>query len=767
VTGRNRRRPSSGALAHARVAAGVSAVLLFGTGCTAGAGPPVPPDGDGMTTEARTDLRLGLRAKAGTIAPSLPAAARPARKPAQAGRGLAGRALPTNQWWTSALTGPLSQPMWTHPIAVKADKSGLQASAAKPLASANSVVTAFGPAVTAGQGLTSLQVTGYGAFHVQLTAGLRGGGSLETTLAQGSPVLNLRFHDAKPELRVAGTAKPDAADPRILRVEAAGQTWDLVTVDRGSTWTVHGGVVTASGASGRVALAPVPDGVDQSAWRAALLRTAGDPVAETTASVSYDREHGTVTQILRVRRESGRPGLWALLPHQNAGLLAQGLTRLEGSYGDARGALSLVEADAIRVRVPMPGLLPGVPALALRPAAAAAVRGDLTADLAAPPGAGGSYFGLKELGRLAVVAEVANRVGARAEQQQALARLKPLLTDWLTYTGPGDGRYFGYDSTWGGLTAYPAEFGSSDYNDHHFQYGYLVYAAAVLAEADPAFGREHGAAVDLVVRDFAGAGTGLGGTAGLAPFRSFNAYSGHSAASGFAPFADGNNQESSSEAVHAWEAVTRWGLVRGEPDLVTFGATHYALEAAAARRYWLGEIGSRPAGYRHTPTGIVFDAKIDYATFFDAKPESVVGIQLLPLTFGSLYRNDPKAAARRAAELSTAAGGKPRIWGDLFAADLALADPAAARQRLTGSLPREPSTSRALVRYWTELLAAYGPPRADVSAGGPYGLAFGNGRATTLAAVNPTGKEITVTFSGSGREPVAVAVPPHGSTIRR
>ena len=73
--------------------------------------------------------------------------------------------------------------------------------------------------------------------------------------------------------------------------------------------------------------------------------------------------------------------------------------------------------------------------------------------------------------------------------------------------------------------------------------------------------------------------------------------------------------------------------------------------------------------------------EIDYATWFDAKPESILGIQLLPLTFGSLYRADPAAARARSAELGARTGGPPRVWGDLFAADLALADPTAALAR--------------------------------------------------------------------------------------
>jgi hypothetical protein len=201
-------------------------------------------------------------------------------------------------------------------------------------------------------------------------------------------------------------------------------------------------------------VARVPDGVDAAAWQKAV---AADPVVETTATMAYAA--GGVTQTLTARRASGTAGVWALLPHQKAGLVP-GPAALAGSYPDARGPLSLVQTTAVQVRVPMPGLLSGVPTVAVPDAAKAAVIADLDRDLADPPRAGGSYFGLKELGRLATIAEVAQAVGATAQRTKALELLKPQLVDWLTYSGAGDGRYFGYDKTWGGLIAVPAEFGS-------------------------------------------------------------------------------------------------------------------------------------------------------------------------------------------------------------------------------------------------------------------------------------------------------------------
>jgi hypothetical protein len=667
------------------------------------------PSNAGPVTEDAAAAKLAVPAVTGrgSIAGTLPAASTPTKAPAQAGE-LAGHAVPTNQWWSSALTGPRTQPIWTHPLAVQAAAGGLQVSGAAVTAAANAITTPFLPALTVAAATGSVSVVSYGAFHVVLRVALAGGGHVDATLVQGSPVLWLRFQGAAPTL--TGAFQDLGSSATRVRLDVAGGRWDVL----GAGLKLSGSTVTGSGE--QLAVARVPVGADRASWEQA---SSGDPVVQTTAAMAYDAATGTVTQTLTARRTGGGAGVWALLPHQQAGLVA-GPARLTGSYPDARGPMSLVTADAVRVRVPMPGLLTGVPEVPLSAATTRAVRADLDRDLADPPGAGGSYFGLKELGRLATIAEVAAVTGADAQRAAALARLKPQLVDWLTYSGPADARYFGYDKTWGGLVAVPAEFGAQDYNDHHFQYGYLVRAAAVLGAADPGFAHDYGDVVDLIVRDYAGS-LAIGPASGLPPFRAFNAYLGSSAASGFAPFADGNNQESSSEAVAAWEAVVRWGRVRGNAAMTAYGVAHYALEAATARMYWLGAGLTRQPGYAHSTAGIVWDAKIDYATWFDPKPESILGIQLLPLTAGSFYRG-PSAARER--EL----GDHPRVWGDLFAADLALSDPAAARRRLDAGLTREESTSRAMVRYWIEALAVLGPPQPGAPQ--PVGsLAFGSAHA--------------------------------------
>ena len=653
-----------------RLLAILTAVLVL-SACTAAPETQTAPTGPIMEDAAKTSLALPAVTGKGSIAGTLPAASAPTKPPAQAG-DLKGQALPTNQWWSSALTGPRTQPIWAHPLAVKADAAGLQISGGPVTGSANAIITAFLPALTVGSATGAVSVAGYGAFHVILRVELAGGGRVDVTVVQGSPVLWLRFQGAKPNL--TGAFRDVGGSATRARIDIAGGRWDVL----GAGLKVDGTTITGDGE--QLAVARVPAGADRASWEKA---STGDPVGRTTATMAY--QDGKVTQTLT----RDKPGVWALLPHQQAGKAA-----LAGSYPNSRGTMSLTTASEITVEAPMPELLTAVPKIALSPAAKRAVLADLDRDLADPPGAGGSYFGLKELGRLSTIAEVAAASGANAQHTTALARLRPQLVDWLTYSGPADGRYFGYDQTWGGLIAVPAEFGAQDYNDHHFQYGYLVRAAAVLAAADPGFASDYGDAVDLIVRDYAGS-LAIGPANGLPPFRAFNAYLGSSAASGFAPFADGNNQESSGEAVAAWEAVVRWGKVRGNTKMTAYGVTHYALEAATARMYWLGAGLTREPGYAHSVAGIVWDAKVDFATWFDPKPESILGIQLLPLTVGAVYRG-PSAA-----RLKTV-GDKPVVWGDLFAADLALSDPAAARRRLDAGVTREESTSRAMVRYWVE-----------------------------------------------------------------
>ncbi len=525
-------------------------------------------------------------------------------------------------------------------------------------------------------------------------------------------------------------------------MQSLGQTWVLAAAEPVTWMRTAQGVDASSSSALTYVFSPVPDG-GPSDWAERAAGYARSPVT-TTASV-LSRGVGEVTQDL-YWEGAATSSVIAVLPHQQA-LLGSGITTVPGHYDTSRGQLTLVQANALHLKVPLPGLLPGIPQIPLTPSNVSDLRADLTSDLAVPDSEeAGTYYGPKALGRLATLLQIARRIGDTTAASAILAKLRPIVIDWLTYSGPDDKHWLAYDSVWGGIVGHPSEFGNSDfYNDHHFQFGYLIAAAAAVAEADPTFVASYGAVVDLLVDDIMGAPTGSAAAASFPPFRVFSAYEGHSIASGLTTGSDGDNQESTSEAVNAWAGIAQWGMVSNRQQLVDAAVSRYALEADSARTYWLGESGRLwPAAYAHDTVGILWGGKVDFATFFDGRAGYVIGIQLLPFTFASLYRTDAAAAAQRSATVATADGGPE--WPDLFLMDDALADPAGALAKFTPSVPIEGGNSRSFTLYWLLTLNNLGRPRADIFASSPYGFAFGNDGALHLAAVNPTGSPLTVTW---------------------
>jgi hypothetical protein len=197
--------------------------------------------------------------------------------------------------------------------------------------------------------------------------------------------------------------------------------------------------------------------------------------------------------------------------------------------------------------------------------------------------------------------------------------------------------------------------------------------------------------------------------------------------------------------------------VRRHPATVDAALTRYAVEALAARTYWLGE-DSRPypTGYQHDGAGIVWGGKTDFATFSDRRPDAVIATQLLPFTFGSLYRSDP-AAARRRAEAVGADGRAPTRWPDLFLLDRALFDPIGAEADLGDGVAVEAGNSRAFTRDWLETFRHLGTVRRDVWVDPPFGLAFTGPAGDRFVLLNPTGAAATVTFRDGRRVVIGAA----------
>ena len=144
-----------------------------------------------------------------------------------------------------------------------------------------------------------------------------------------------------------------------------------------------------------------------------------------------------------------------------------------------------------------------------------------------------------------------------------------------------------------------------------------------------------------------------GGDPRFPRFRHMDFFRGHSWAPGLFALADGQNQESTSEAVNAWYALRLLGLATGDARMSELGRVLLALEVDSARTYW--QIPAASAVYQdpfaaNMCVGILFATKAVFATFFAAGPEYVFGIQMLPYTPASEELVSPDLGRRRLAE---------------------------------------------------------------------------------------------------------------------
>ena len=259
----------------------------------------------------------------------------------------------------------------------------------------------------------------------------------------------------------------------------------------------------------------------------------------------------------------------------------------------------------------------------------------LDADIAALPAfPADTYFGGKALQRTAMLLMTADQLGLKDRADRLAKALDAELTSWTDPKGCEQRaeKCFVYDPMGKGLIGLAASFGSDDYNDHHFHYGHFLYAAAVLATHDPGVVSRFTPVMNLLAADIGS----VGGDA-FPDRRAFDAYAGHSWASGTSPFADGNNQESVSESINAYAGLALWARAIKDDALTAEADWMLSLEAQSSKAYWLEPDLSAFPGYKHRITVLNWGAKRDYGTWFSPEPAAKLGILLLPMSPTSTY----------------------------------------------------------------------------------------------------------------------------------
>ncbi|KAL0582496.1 hypothetical protein ABG067_007631 [Albugo candida] len=181
------------------------------------------------------------------------------------------------------------------------------------------------------------------------------------------------------------------------------------------------------------------------------------------------------------------------------------------------------------------------------------------------------------------------------------------------------------------------DFGSLAYNDHHYHYGYFITAVAILLFLDSELAQSHEAdllksVTESLINDVAN--TDSHHNPYFPSFRNFNWYYGHSYSHGITPMADGKDVESMSEDINFFYGLALYGRVVHNVRLQVAGSLMMKLEALTISTYFLisKDNVTHPPEFRNNKvTGIMFDNKCDYATWFSPNKECIHGIQMLPV----------------------------------------------------------------------------------------------------------------------------------------
>jgi len=249
-----------------------------------------------------------------------------------------------------------------------------------------------------------------------------------------------------------------------------------------------------------------------------------------------------------------------------------------------------------------------------------------------------NYFTGKILLKQGQLCLISHYLGLSDETNDCISKLRNSYRVYITNTQINS---LLYDVTFKGLIGKNGltegnefhDFGASYYNDHHYHYGYIIHAAAILAHLDELFLEKEEAQeyIDALARDVANPSAE---DSSFPVFRSFDWFSGHCWSQGLFGSDQGKDQESTSEEMNFHLGLALWGAVTDRPQLEHLGRLMATVASASIRSYFLLEDGNEVHPREivgNKVTGIYFENGVEYKTWFGENEEYIHGIQVLPI----------------------------------------------------------------------------------------------------------------------------------------
>ncbi|MDB5187114.1 MAG: Endo,3(4)-beta-glucanase [Candidatus Saccharibacteria bacterium] len=523
---------------------------------------------------------------------------------------------PTNSWLSGMVLQTDPKPVYPMPLSFFAKESEFEIG----LPTVAVTATTINGGHTAGMQISvakaaTFQMTRFDKISATLTYEDAEGSKLgSVTLAEGVPYVYYRALEAGTlTLNDIIPAQGANSTSKYLRYTKAGHDY-VALIDNGSITATGGSNANVKLEKGSlVTFYALPDnGKDN------LREFAGNEVASVTTTHKVSKEIATTT--LEYNTANNKPTVYAPMGYA----ITSKPDVVIASYENIYGRMQAEAGNKLTTNAP---IIPASSQLDLSQLTSdhkqrliELLNDDVTTTKIT---AQDSYYAGKQLGRAANLLDIAMQL----KQDDAVKKLQTIIKDELTKRL--DSNYFYYDSKIKGIAATTSAFGSEDFNDHHFHYGNFIYAASILGRYDKPFLADYKDKMNLLVADIAS----YKPTDKFPVQRNYDAYAGHSWAAGLAPFADGNNQESSSEAMNAWNAVALWGELINNEELATTGKWMLANESSTARNVWRSPPIEIPGRSKYTSpiTSLNFGGKLTYATFFSDEPNAKLGIQLISM----------------------------------------------------------------------------------------------------------------------------------------
>jgi endo-1,3(4)-beta-glucanase len=606
---------------------------------------------------------------------------------------------PTNQWFSSVMFTNTSEPIFSYPLAVRMNGNGFGVSYPKIVSTPDTVFGSYDPdfQVVFQEKNRVSSIRSYDDLSVEISQVSRENEQSRLRVTHGSPFV---FVSMAPNISFDVTVREFVSletSEDFLLFSSGGKLFAFFFPKKLVSITDIPGVgfsVSVGDTKTDVAFAVLPnrEGFDM------FHRYAMNPIVGTRASFSVDGN--IVNSRFEILTKNGGDTIFALLPRSVAAM--ENALRSIGSYQTLRGTQSIYTGhrfDFSRT-IDIPSLRLDLSILSDEERAQ--LRFSLYKDVQTVNiTESDTYFLGKKLFALANMLDLTEQLGMREESNLLQVKLKAELEEWRISTTSGNpGKYFYYDPVIRGIVGESPSFGSEYFNDHHFHYGYFIYAASMLARYDSEYLRENELFINLLVKDIAN----IDRNDPAFPYiRGFDFYEGHSWASGDGLFADGNNQESSSEAVNAWYAVYLWSKEIHHKALQDMSLALYAEESSSALEYWLNidRTDSRFSNFRHAFVSLLWGGKLDSATWFSPKPEAKLGIQILPLSPGSEYLGENAGRVRENVS-SEASLRNPTLFKDYLIAYTAFFDPVEAERQLDALADTDidSANSRSFLKAW-------------------------------------------------------------------